>query len=415
MRHKAIDWEVLGSSVQKEIADLVALSKQQGGNWGGVEENRNNYHGAPRLLAPRVISSNDNSSYTLVDVFSGAGGFSCGFTMEKFRPVLGIDYHIPSVKTFQINHPTTPVILGDIREISDTQILEGIDGRRVNVITAGIPCQGFSLLNRKRNPVDERNFLFVEFIRVVELLEPDFVVIENVTGMKSVLGGAFVECVERALRDIGFPYVDHRVLNAADYGVPQMRHRLFFIAGIYPFTWPERVVEKYTTVGEAFSDLPPLESGQVATEYLTEPLTPYQKLMRGNQDKLLNHEAPKHSRDTILRIANTQPGQPMYPNFKQRIRLRWDAPAPTLVSGGIRPQFFYGHPTQPRGLTIRERCRLMSFPDWYYIEGGIVQGRVQTGQACPPLLAAAIAKEIRKALDRGNSGAQQSEANPFVA
>jgi DNA (cytosine-5)-methyltransferase 1 len=97
-------------------------------------------------------------------------------------------------------------------------------------------------------------------------------------------------------------------------------------------------------------------------------------------------------------IANTEPGAPMYEKYKQRIRLHPDQTSPTVVSGGIRPQFAYGHPTQARGLTIRERARLMSFPDWYEFLGGLTQGRVQTGDAVPPLLAKAVAGSIADSL-----------------
>ena len=131
-------------------------------------------------------------------------------------------------------------------------------------------------------------------------------------------------------------------------------------------------------------------------------------LMRGNlgelgiteSQKLSNHIAPNHPAETVEKIANTQPGQPMYEKFKQRIRLKLDEPSPTQLAGGIRPQFQFGHPTQPRGLTIRERARIQSFPDSYEFLGGTVQERVQTGNAVPPLMIYAIAREIAKDLDR---------------
>lgn len=119
-------------------------------------------------------------------------------------------------------------------------------------------------------------------------------------------------------------------------------------------------------------------------------------MMRKNNEsgKLVNHKAPNHPDDTIKKIASTKPGKPMYPKFKQRIRLAWDILSPTQVSGGIRPQFQFGHPEDTRGLSVRERCRLQSFPDNFTIEGGTVQGRVQTGNAVPPLLAQAVAKAL---------------------
>jgi DNA (cytosine-5)-methyltransferase 1 len=114
---------------------------------------------------------------------------------------------------------------------------------------------------------------------------------------------------------------------------------------------------------------------------------------------LFNHAAPAHPQDTIDRIRATKPGEPMYPAFKQRMRLHPEKLSPTQICGGIRPQFQFGHPTQARGLTIRERARIQGFPDWYNFTGGVTQGRVQTGNAVPPLLAKAIADQIARLLN----------------
>ena len=138
----------------------------------------------------------------------------------------------------------------------------------------------------------------------------------------------------------------------------------------------------------------------------------YQKLMRGcgeisvieSLNDLHNHVAPNHPQETIDKIAATPQGEPMYPKFKQRIRLKLDAPSPTQLAGGIRPQFQFGHPTQSRGLSIRERARIQSFPDSYIFEGGIVQERVQTGNAVPPLLIYNIAKPIAEDIRRNKGG-----------
>ena len=121
-------------------------------------------------------------------------------------------------------------------------------------------------------------------------------------------------------------------------------------------------------------------------------------MRNGYEGKLTNHKAPNHPDATVARIANTPQGEPMYPKFRQRIRLAWDIQSPTQVSGGIRPQFQLGHPEDPRGLSIRERCRIQSFPDCFEVVGGFVQARVQTGNAVPPLLAKAVGLGILKYL-----------------
>jgi DNA (cytosine-5)-methyltransferase 1 len=202
--------------------------------------------------------------------------------------------------------------------------------------------------------------------------------------------------------------VKSKLLFAPDYGVPQSRTRLVFI-GIrnqeFDFndiikTHGPGTEKPYVTVKDAIGDLPRLKTNQSADKYSDEPFSDYQRLMRNNvkSNKLANHKAPNHPKEVIEKIKNTKPGEPMYPKFKQRIRLAWDIQSPTQVSGGIRPQFQFGHPSDNRGLTIRERCRLQSFPDNFIVSGGIVQGRVQTGNAVPPLLAKAIALAITKYL-----------------
>jgi len=371
-----------------------------------VEESPYYWKGEPKVFE-RQVDLNPLTVLTVLDLFSGAGGLSLGFAMAGFNVVLGIDIHKPSMETFLHNHKKTIGILGDIRKIPDNLVLDLLKGIEVKVLMAGVPCQGFSLNNRKRNPNDPRNYLFWEFIRFVKLLKPDFLVLENVSGMKNTANGSFVEEIEKQIviagEESGKKYrVEHRILNAADYGVPQIRKRLIFLASAkgYPIAWPEPEFgtpkRPYRTVFDAIGDLPSLQPGERKNFYTTQPQTEYQKLMREGSVVLLNHEAPKHPQSTIKKIKNTEPGKPIYPRFTQRIRLGWDKPSPTQVAGGIRPQFQFGHPSDPRGLTVRERARIQSFPDWYQFFGGIVQGRVQTGNAVPPLLAKAIAEKIKE-------------------
>ena len=370
-----------------------------------VEESPYNWQGAPKIFERPVA----RSGYSVVDLFSGAGGASLGFSMAGFEVVMGIDIHIPSMNTFLHNHTGAVGILGDIRKVPEGIVLDLLNHIHIHVLLAGVPCQGFSLNNKKRDPNDPRNYLFWEFIRFVNILKPDFLVLENVSGMKSTANGKFVEAIEAAIKEVGKQNnrnykVEHRILDAADFGVPQHRKRLIFLACAEEFSlqWPRPSFgphrNPYRTVFDAIGDLPPLKAGETATHYPGPPRTAYQRLMRGKSNVLLNHEAPRHPQNTIEKIQKTQPGQPMYPRYTQRIRLSWDAPSPTQVAGGIRPQFQFGHPRDARGLTVRERARIQSFPDWYEFLGGVVQGRVQTGNAVPPLLAKAIADQIKTSL-----------------
>ena len=164
-------------------------------------------------------------------------------------------------------------------------------------------------------------------------------------------------------------------------------------------THGEGTGKPYVSIRDAIGDLPSLNPKESKDSYASPPFSEYQLLMRKDTDNILTcHMAPNHPIDTIEKIKNTIPGEPMYPKFKQRIRLAWDIQSPTQVSGGIRPQFQFGHPEDNRGLTIRERCRIQSFPDNFFVHGGIVQGRVQTGNAVPPLLAKAVALAIKEYL-----------------
>lgn len=366
-----------------------------------AEENSYYWNGAPVITKGKSVV---NRKPRVVELFSGCGGTSLGFEMAGYHISLGCDIHKPSVDTFRNAHPKASTILGDIRALDANSMFDSLPDQNVDVLIGGVPCQGFSLNNRKRYEHDERNLLYKHFVRFVELLQPKVVVLENVSGMRST--GDFVERIEREIGIAGKMKVRSQLLNAADFGVPQIRKRLVFI-GIRMGDFDFREIRRthgpdgyfsYVNIRDAIGDLPSLQPGMEKSEYTVPPISDYQALMRWNVDQfsLTNHRAPNHPTEVINKISSTEPGMPMYPKFKQRIRLSWDILSPTQVSGGIRPQFQFGHPQDSRGLTIRERCRLQSFPDDFIVMGGIVQGRVQTGNAVPPLLAKAIGLALLK-------------------
>lgn len=366
-----------------------------------VEENSSYWKGEPIIYEGNLENLNKP---IIVELFCGCGGTSLGFEMAGFDVAIGCDILEPAIKTFKRNHPNAWSILGDIKKITPQTIKQILGNKKIDVLIAGVPCQGFSLNNRKRHEADERNLLYKEFVKFVEILQPKAIVLENVSGMKST--GTFVQDIEQDLSRAGEMTVKSQLLYAPDYGVPQKRTRLLFV-GVKGCDFDFAMIKKthgdttgipYVTIKEAIGDLPSLQPKQTKNSYLSPPFSEYQKLMRNNGELLTCHVAPNHPQDTVEKIKNTKPGEPMYPKFKQRIRLAWDIQSPTQVSGGIRPQFQFGHPIDNRGLTIRERCRIQSFPDNFFVEGGIVQGRVQTGNAVPPLLAKAVALAIKEYL-----------------
>jgi len=346
-----------------------------------------------------------NGKPKVAELFCGLGGLSQGFIQAGFDLTLGADIHEPSIESYQLNHPTSSTLLGDLKRVSSSQMKSYLGHSGTEIMLAGVPCQGFSLANRKRHDDDERNQLFRDFLRLAKPIKPKAVVIENVSGMRSAAGGGFVSAISNAIEDELNLDVHVLFLNAADFGVPQTRSRLFFVGLPRGSRWvapipthgPKAGVP-YRTVRDAIFDLPPLASGEYANEYTQDPISELAIKLRGKETKLTNHEAPNHPQATIDRIKSTKPGSPLYSTFKQRIRLSWDLPSPTQVSGGIRAQFQFGHPSQARGLSIRERARIQTFPDAIQVLGGLVQGRIQTGNAVPPLLAQAIAEAIKRAL-----------------
>lgn len=368
-----------------------------------VEENSYYWKGEPIIKKGNFIP---NGNPIVVELFCGCGGTSVGFEMAGFQIAVGADMLKPAIDTFGNNHEGVSTILGDIHKVKPEQILELLNGVQVDVLIGGVPCQGFSLNNRKRHEGDKRNQLYLEFIRFVRALHPRAVVLENVSGMKST--GNIVEVIERDLSEASGMTVKSQFLYAPDYGVPQSRLRLLFV-GVQGQDFDFGKIKKtngpetdfpYFTVGDAISDLPHLEANGRATEYTLLPQNDYQRFMREGVaiNQLTNHQAPNHPVEVINMIANTEQGKPLYEKYHQRIRLSMNDLSPTQVSGGIRPSFQFGHPIDARGLTIRERCRIQSFPDWFKVSGGIVQGRVQTGNAVPPLLARAVALAIKQYL-----------------
>lgn len=370
-----------------------------------VEESSYYWKGKPILIPGKL---KNNKKPIVVELFCGCGGTSYGFKMAGYEIVLGLDIHTPSILSFKKNHIDAATLLGDVKKISPLIIKDYLGDQKVDVLIAGVPCQGFSLNNRKRHHNDERNFLYKEFIRFLKVLEPRAVILENVVGLRTTSNGEFALNIEREISEVGDMKVNSSVLFAPDYGVPQRRSRLVFVGirGKNEFDF-ESIVKTngpdakkdYVTVHEAIADLPRLKAGEEDSKYISAPFSEYQNIMRKKSNSIIyNHRAPNHPLKTIEKIGKTMPGSPMYPKFKQRIRLAWEIQSPTQVSGGIRPQFQFGHPRDQRGLTIRERCRLQSFPDEFIVEGGIVQGRVQTGNAVPPLLAKALALALKRYL-----------------
>lgn len=350
-------------------------------------------------------------NFHILDLFCGAGGFSYG--MEKnphFKTVISLDNDSFVGETFKKNMPECEVIIGDITsETIKGQIIEKSKKYGVNMIIGGPPCQGFSNKGKKLGLKDPRNFLFREYLSIVEELKPEVFVIENVKTLLSASNGWFRDEIVNTIKELGY-YVDYGILNSSHFGVPQARERAIFICSNKKLIkLPGRTSFTNVTVRDAISDLSYLESGEGHFEqaYLIPASSAYQELMRQGSSKLYNHMASKHKQIAIdkLKMIPPEMGKECLPDElkgKQKFnttwgRLKWDEVSPTIdtrfdaASNGTN-----NHPYLNRAITPREAARLQSFDDKFVFVGSKVRIRKQIGNAVPPLMAKAIADQICK-------------------
>lgn len=350
------------------------------------------------------------TAFVGIDLFAGAGGMSLGATQAGIDVALAVESDAHAVATYRANHSHTRLFHGDVRNLSPTAIRRVKKQGRTSVVFGGPPCQGFSYSNlRTRTVANENNWLFQEYLRVVKVWQPDWVVFENVRGIVNTADGIFVQHVVHELEDLGYA-TTHGVLNAMHYGVPQDRARFFLIgsrSGIQP-RLPCRSRRKTPTVHDAISDLPQLENGASHSRlpYANVPPSFYARRLRNGAPSSPNHLVTRNSRLVLRRYSHIPPGgnwenipPRLMNNYVDRLRChtgiyhRLDPDAPSVVIGNYRKNMLI-HPSQNRGLSVREAARIQSFPDDYEFLGSIGFQQQQVGNAVPPLLAQAIFDEL---------------------
>jgi DNA (cytosine-5)-methyltransferase 1 len=390
--------------------------------------------------------------YSVLDTFAGAGGFSLGFELAGAKVVGAIEIDSWACETFKFNHPKAAVIQSDIKTMTDNQIVKAFGRFNPYIVLGGPPCQGFSVCNKNNGGLkDPRNSLFEEFIRVGRLLRPNIMIMENVPNLVNVKTDGkdlVIDIIANELRNLGY-HVEYRVLEATDYGVPQIRKRLIVIASNKKL---ERPFPKKThtiatnqnlsdlgykmcpTLWDAISDLPEIEAGEGAEEleYSSLPLNEYQRLLRNGVGKLFNHKAMNHSRRLVERFSSMSWGEstsdvpdhlrPLKRNSTEFSEEAYDQNNrrmhPDHQCHTVPAAFFisFVHPYKNRNFTAREGARIQSFPDWYVFKGKPTvvshkllhrEGRLeekhlcqynQIGNAVPPLMAKAIAANILEQL-----------------
>lgn len=316
------------------------------------------------------------SKMTFVDLFCGAGGLSKGLEMSGLEGICGLDWFKEACMTYSRNFDH-PFVNGDIKspEIKEQfykTVEKRLNGRRLDIVAGGFPCQGFSMAGN-RIVDDPRNSLYLELIEIVKHLQPDFVICENVKGLRSMLNGLVEKKIIDDFHAIGYE-MNVMTLCAADYYTPQKRERVIFIGnriGLKNFH-PKPILQpsQYITTGAAIADL-----------------------MEMPENKAFNHVPTKHRPDMAQRMLELPEGQSLYKGYSDAWKkCPWGEASCTIKEnhGGVNI-----HPKLPRVLTAREMARLQSFPDDFIFEGPKNKQLVQIGNAVPPLLGKAIGLAVR--------------------
>ncbi|MDB8556554.1 DNA cytosine methyltransferase [Turicibacter sanguinis] len=339
-------------------------------------------------------------AYTVVDLFAGIGGFHLGFEKAGYETKLATDFDEHCTMFYEKNTPWIPFIQSDIKDLTE-EIIKPYIQEGIDVLIGGPPCQGFSTIGarisadeKKRQQTDKRNFLFKEYIRVLKIIKPKVFLMENVVGMLTLDNGSYIEMIKEEFskleKNLGYKF-DIFILDAANYGVPQRRKRVFIYGNrigmeIVPpeITHGEGLLyHPYVTVGDAISDL------------------------AGKENQINNHIPLQHTEKNILRYKyipeggrlpeDQLPPELYRKNFGNTFkRLHRNEPSLTMVPGH---NAFPIHPWLDRSLTVREAARIQTFDDNLEFVGPRHKQCMQVGNAVPPLLAKVWAEHIKKGLD----------------
>lgn len=356
---KQVSYNLFGEPVVEEVEKRISTADSV--HWADIT---------------RYWDSVPASDMTFVDLFCGAGGLSKGLEMAGLQGICGLDFFKEAGMTYQRNFHH-PFVYGDItlQESKNkfyTTVKEQLAGRHLNIVAGGFPCQGFSMAGN-RIVDDPRNSLYKEMLEIVKNLQPDFVICENVKGLRSMLNGAVERKIIADYKAIGYE-MNVTTLCAADYYTPQKRERVIFIGNRLGLTnyHPQPILSpaQYITTGQTIEDL------------INHP-----------EDPSFNHVPTKHTQEMEQRILACPEGSSLYKGYSDAWKkCPWNEASCTIKEnhGGVNL-----HPKLPRVLTAREMARLQSFPDDFIFEGKKNKQLVQIGNAVPCLLGKAIGLAVR--------------------
>ncbi|MBE6625137.1 MAG: DNA cytosine methyltransferase [Ruminococcaceae bacterium] len=324
--------------------------------------------------------------YNSIDLFCGAGGLSLGFQRAGFKTLFAVEFNKIYAQTYKANFPEVDLYCGDIKNISNIEIENLGKKAEVDIIIGGPPCQGFSLAGNigRLFLEDERNRLFLEYFRFVDILKPRMFVLENVASMVTHNKGKTIKEIEEKFHSIGYE-IQYKILNAVNYNVPQERRRVFIVGtqkGI-SFKYPLGN-SNIITIKEAIGNLPELKSGEISS--------------------IPQHNAMKHSAQMLEKMSFVKDGgtrkdipeslRPTSGDIRKYVRYNSNKPS-FCVTGDMRKIFHY---SQNRALTCRELARIQTFPDDYIFCGSTIEIQQQIGNAVPCNLAYEVALECFRSL-----------------
>jgi len=359
----------------------------------------------------------------VIDLFCGVGGLSYGFAHNDNFEIVAANEILPNMaKAYSLNHPATKIYVEDIKDFSAEKIEKDLDIKAsgIDIIVGGPPCQAYSTVG-KRLIDDPRGKLFQEYYRMLKEFNPKLFLFENVKGLLSMQGGELLEKIISLFESLGYK-VQYKLLNAADFGAPQIRERVIIIGSKLKndFQYPSQThysteeapdlfrngLKPYLTLEEAISDLPFLKSGEESFEYASKPQNEFQKKMRMNApEKLTDHNAPNNNAKLVKMMELLPDGgtpedlpKELRPTsgFKNTYcRLWWNRPSTTITRNLSTPSSSRCiHPKAPRPLTTREGARIQCFSDSYQFYGSRSDRNLQIGNAVPTVLSNAVAGAI---------------------
>ncbi len=355
--------------------------------------------------------------YNIIDLFAGVGGLSYGFsTLDNFNIVAANEIEKDISIAYKMNHDSVKMMNIDINDLTEPYLKEVIGNIKIDLLVGGPPCQSYSTLGKRQ--MDDRANLFMQYKRVLSFMQPRAFVFENVVGILSMDKGQLFESVKREFEELGY-ILKHEVLDAVDFGVPQRRARVILVGFMKenPFVYPEAThgegehMKPYVTLSDAIGDLPVLKSGQTDNNYTSNACNEFLKFVRKNGSTILTeHSAPKNG-EHLIRLMEALKDGDSKDDLPEEIRpksgygntyakLWWGKPSTTITRNFACPSSSRCiHPRDSRAMSIREGARLQSFPDDYKFYGSDGMKRLEIGNAVPPLLSVAIAKQMLKAMN----------------